>query len=343
MAATAYTITDLGILPGSESGEARALTADGQIVGSCLAQGPDNFGRATMWTASSITDLGALLGAMQAGAEAINVRGQVVGWSAYRLAPFSRATLWSLADGEMTDLSLSGDMQDLSGSSAYGLNNHDRIVGYADTSGGARHAAVWESGELHLLLPLPGDATSSASAIDDRGIDVGSSRRITTSGDIQQLACRWLPRDARSTSPSPYPDREGVSLGTLSGGAQSEARSINDAGQIAGAATTADGVARAVLWDADGIHDLGVFPGASHSWANAINDAGQIVGSSSAGSGPTRWEHAILWEDGDIIDLGTFPGGGASVATAINNAGQIVGAAWTAAGARHAALWTPSG
>jgi len=162
-------------------------------------------------------------------------------------------------------------------------------------------------------------------------------------------------------------------LGTL-GGSESQAKLINDRGQIVGQSDTPTGLGwflwergkmtnlgslgggqvramnvrgqivgwkdngaggRAFLWQNGKMTDLGTL-GGTDAQASAINDSGQVVGYSSTADGAT---HAFLWRNGKMTDLGTLVGGAGSGAMAINNHGQIVGWADTATGDTHAFLW----
>lgn len=130
-------------------------------------------------------------------------------------------------------------------------------------------------------------------------------------------------------------------LGTV-GGHISWAAGINNAGQVAGYATTSgDATAHAFLYGSGGMSDLGTLGGkVDYSLAYGINSAGLVVGGSNTGPGPY---HAFMYSNGTMSDLGTL-GGGDSSAYAINNAGQVVGVARTTANAaQHAFSYTIGG
>ena len=100
---------------------------------------------------------------------------------------------------------------------------------------------------------------------------------------------------------------------------------INDAGQAVGLYTDADFVRHAVLWDADGWHELAVPAGeAVDGIARAINASGQIVGTADDLVNPTQ---GLLWNAAEpssftILDEGS----GAPVSPAdINDDGIVVG------------------
>lgn len=110
-------------------------------------------------------------------------------------------------------------------------------------------------------------------------------------------------------------------LGTLPDHKYSEARRINEAGQVVGWSRpdTSSGDSRAVLWEDETITDLGDLGGSS-AQAYDINEAGQIVGSSLNESNYMR---AFLWDEGVMIDIDV--GSHWAEAWAINDAGDIAG------------------
>lgn len=119
---------------------------------------------------------------------------------------------------------------------------------------------------------------------------------------------------------------EVVDLGTL-GGNESEAKDINESGQIVGYAEDGSGRNRAFLWENGTMTDLGAL-GGNESVALAISDPGQIVGEADTGAGTS---HAFSWSTGGgMADLGTL-GGNNSVAWDINNTSKIVGESETGA------------
>ena len=74
-------------------------------------------------------------------------------------------------------------------------------------------------------------------------------------------------------------------LGTLPGGHDSYAESINDSGEVVGAADTNHQSTDAFLYSDGKMTDVGTLPVGSDSIAVGINDSGDIVGTSIAGDG----------------------------------------------------------
>ena len=92
-----------------------------------------------------------------------------------------------------------------------------------------------------------------------------------------------------------------VDLGTH-GGLFSEAKAINNSGQVVGTSETLPGLSprHAFVWEDGVMTDLGTLGGA-WSEAVAINERGQV-----AGRGETRTDdvHALLWDHGVVNGSG---------------------------------------
>lgn len=136
-------------------------------------------------------------------------------------------------------------------------------------------------------------------------------------------------------------------LKTLKDGYESVALSVNNRGQVVGAADngTADSNAmssdnygwvtqtRAFLWQDDVMQDLGTL-GGTDAVALLINDQEQIVGASYTSSAPSAYcfanlgssltTGAFLYEDGEMKNIGSF-GGTCTFPSDLNNRGEIVG------------------
>jgi probable HAF family extracellular repeat protein len=224
----------------------------------------------------------------------------------------------------VTDLgTLPGD----TASMAWGMNSSAVVVGAS--LGKGIHGFFWtERAGLQELTC--GEGTQSfTDAINDNGQVVGSCGPT----ESNEAAFLWTLSGGKQD------------LGTLSGGAFSQANGINRAGQVVGTSNHGNVASNlhAFLWRRQGgMADLGTLPGGTFSLGTAINEAGEAVGYSGFDS--SSGYRAFVWtRSGGMRDLGALPGAIYSDAIAINDVGQIVGESSTSSTGSfnfHAILWT---
>jgi len=190
----------------------------------------------------------------------------------------------------------------------YGMNERATIVGGSDV-GTPQRPFAWSGGTM-IELPTLGGDWGRGLAVNEHDTVVGWSTDFGTSMD-PHVATIWT-------------DGAIFELGSF-GGAESEARDINDDGIAVGSAQSEGPTWQVARWVDGRIEEVAISPDARYSSAGfAINNDGWIAGN--------RWDidrerHlAVLWRDGEEIDLGTL-GGDESAAYAVNDLGQIAGAA----------------
>jgi probable HAF family extracellular repeat protein len=299
----------------------------------------------------TVTELTDPEGRPLVGVLAINERGQVLGLM--EDDDGLGIVVWSARDGARR--------VDPPGAVGYpfpeDISERGQVVG---TDQAAQRAFSWSDGEFSWLEPEGVD--SSAAAVNDRGQVAGSRGVLPTpldvvawqGDDLEVVESPWGPRGV----PTDVNERGqallgrtvwqiggGITeLGTLGAATDvyTQGMVINERGQVAGQAQTAEGDLHAFLWQRGRMRDLGTLGGAwsyvtqsEVDTSRVLNERGHVVGYSETAD---RRPHAFLWRDGEMADLGTL-GGYVSTAVAINRHDQVVGYSETAMGAWDAFLW----
>lgn len=218
--------------------KASGINGAGQVVGYTYTPGGSNDShgkgiskRAFLYSDHKITDLGTFDGT-DSFATGINNSGQVIGYFIPKRVPGVdyvpiRAFLYN--GNKVVDLWTLGR----SVTTPADINDLAQVVGYGQIPGGRTHAFFYSGGRMKDLGALPGGTQSYAYGINNSGQIVGSSE----SADLTLHAFLYtngVMQDLNKLIPA----HSGFHL--------SEARDINDAGQIVGVGIV-DGQRRAFL------------------------------------------------------------------------------------------------
>jgi probable HAF family extracellular repeat protein len=273
------------------------INQSGQVVGQ------NSSGWVILYTGGQVTALGPGAG------YGINDEGELVGQTTFCGGQFGFSDLdraWTLL------------MPPVGGQegSANAINNEGVIVGWSGSSAYSPQACLFDDFTATDLGTL-GGATSEATGINDAGQVVGWSQT------------------ASNLNPHAFVYSGGVmtDLGTLLGLDYSEARAINNQGQII-IQTGCD----SFLYSNGVACDLGNWGGAC-TLAYGINNNGQVVGQSENAGGAFVFDGTQMQGLNNLIS----PASGWALyqATAINDSGQIIGTGYNAANLDNLFLLIP--
>jgi probable HAF family extracellular repeat protein len=210
-------LTDFGY-----GSRATAINDQGVVVGSAQTSG--GLDEAVMWQNGTLSVLGVLTGGSSylyvaaSRALSVNSSDQVVGMS-LTSGDVYHGFLWQ--NGTMTDL---GTLSGGTTSEALSINASGQIVGFGTDSSATTQAIQWVNGSAVKLANLSSGGSGEAQAINDNGVIVGYS----TNSWGYDHAVVWqngVVTDLNSLLPA------------SSGWVLTDARGINNQGQIVGQAT----------------------------------------------------------------------------------------------------------
>ncbi len=272
-----WSIIGLGTLDGTAS-DVTGINNSGQVVGVIrdTSSGSSYLNHAFITDANGagMRDLGTLGGTNSYAAD-INDSGQVVGW-ANTSDNLVHAFITGTNGIGMTDLD-SGTMSETR-IVAYGINNSGQVVG--------NYINVENSSLNHAFITGPNGVGLKNFDDLDRVTDINNSGQVL--GNLELIP-------AHHAAIADIDGKNITDLGSISGFQNSDARDINDSGQVVGS-----------LWNPYFNPDLGEeLILTQHAFVTGANGAG-------------------------MIDLHSLLSGTESVAKGINNSGQVVG--WTDSG-----------
>ncbi len=284
------TMTDLGTLGGDLS-YAVDINNAGQVVGTSRVLPYGN--RGFLWDDGSMIDLGHFPNIYDYGYDSYAIRinevGTVAGYGNY-FSHYTHPFFWK--DGVMTDIgedSFFGDH----GSSA-DINDLDQVVGDFTTHGTSAAGFMWQNGKLEPVGPHENSTYSNALRVNDNGEAIGYNYFLISTSETINHAFTW--KGGRLTYlPAPF-------------GAQSEARALNNSGQIAGINAN-----RAVLWSrqlvANALESAGMFRGGAWYLDKNGNKTWDAGDSSLSFGNPGDIPVAGRWDGGNTSKIGVFRDG----------------------------------
>ncbi|WP_375499019.1 hypothetical protein [uncultured Nostoc sp.] len=297
LAASLYSVTDLGALTGDPVSYAQDINDSGEII---INSSGDSFS-SFLYSNGSLKKISPLPGDNELSVESINNLGQVVGNSGFD----NHAFIYS--GGTTQSIGLNGI--------PYAINDSGEVVG-GTTGGGIFPKLAFPAGTAFLYSN--GTTTIINNNLEENYVAYGIN-------NLGQAVGIFGPSRAFL-----YDNGIITNLGTLPGDNYSSALDINDLGQVVGTSgLTGVSDGRAFLYSSStGLQNLGkLSPTDLFSVGEGINNLGQVVGYSGTYNDlkPFLYSDNTLYDLNDLIAPGSDAGFTLRVAFAININGQIVG------------------
>ena len=214
-----FDISSLDRRLGGSFSVATGVNGTGQVVGYFHTANGHMAARNRVFLYSDhrITDLGTF-GGEDGIISAINDSGQMVGsYGREAKADYADRVAFLYSGGKVISLGTLGGKV----TAAMDINNSGQVVGYAQTRDGENHAFIYAAGVMSDLGMLPGGTQSFAYAINDSGQVVGASDSVVSTLHAFVYSAGVM-KDLNSLIPA------------NSGWVLTEARGINNSGQIVG-------------------------------------------------------------------------------------------------------------
>ena len=222
--------TSLGTLPGGNWSQARAINSAGEIVGfwGDIVKGPSPL--AFIWRDGEMIDINADFGTVKSDANGINNNGLVTGWMGNSITTDARVFIWD--DGNVVDLGLAPNSFSSWGKS---INDTDHVLVRAEftedePTDRINGSFVVRDGKYTDLGALPGYDVIAGWSLNNNCTIVGMVRAVESSNE-PDAGFVWrdgVMKDLNDLIP-PGPQLE-----------ISQARGINESGQIAAMAHSDD-------------------------------------------------------------------------------------------------------
>ncbi len=167
---------------------------------------------------------------------------------------------------------------------------------------------------------MVGTSQANATAYTFTDLGAGYANGINNSGQV--VGYSYTHNSYPTIHATEWSGGTVTDLGTLGGdyNYNSNAKAINNSGQVAGWSDITYGNQHAVEWNNGTITDLGSL-GGNFASANGINNAGQVVGEANTPTSSGIY-YDVLWNNGTVTKAG---GAGGDHLSGINDLGQAVG------------------